>query len=162
KRANGHRHPVDAEDFHLASAGDRRRRGRCECLHRTVVREGDRAMSALADAYRNRCLSADEITKSRRLTAFRSPQRGENPEPYAGAEGPKRESNGSPAGGTEAERRGSEQSADPEHRQESEKDRHRGGIVRPCRAQESQTQVRQADGHVKATIPAHHVLEPDG
>src|SRR3989454_8504558 len=131
KGANGHRHPVDAEDFHLASAGDWRRRGRCECLHRTVVREGDRAVSALADAHRNRCLSADEITKSRRLTAFRPPQRGENAEPYAGAEGPKREGNGSPAGGTEAERRGSEQSADPRHPQESEKDRHRGGILPP-------------------------------
>src|SRR5207245_3813127 len=135
-----------------ASAGDRRRRGRCECLHRTVVREGDRAVSALADAHRNRCLSADEITKSRRLAAFRPPQRGEDAEPYAGAEGPKRESNGSPAGGTEAERRGSEQSADPEHRQESEKDRRRGGIVRPCRAQVTQTEAPEGGGRGETEV----------
>jgi hypothetical protein len=145
---------VNAEDLDLTASRDRRRGRRGQSLQGTVVRQRDRAVAALADAHRDPSRSADQVPQGGGLAAFGPPQSGEYGESHAGAEGAERERHGGPAHRAEPKRNRTEQPADAEHREESEKHGHHGRIVRPCRAYEGHSDVRHADGQMKANVHA--------
>ena len=138
------------EDLDVSTSSDRRT---CRCRKRldcAVVRQGDGAVSALANAHDDSRCSADQFAKGRGLTAFGTPQSRKYRERHEGAGYTERERDARLPDRTQAKRDRPEEPADAEHREKAKEDRRRGRIFGPRHPQERDARARDVEGGAKA------------